>query len=102
MITANYKTALLAFVNTKGERHLLPVAAIAANLTRVSGIHSFKPPASVFSFAFRHCEKASPGHVADCLREMVILDHPANVQIFDRDRVKATDQIERYLVMEIP
>ena len=30
-----------------------------------------------------------------------ILDHPANVQIFDPDRVKSSDQMGRYLVMKI-
>src|SRR5262249_33486046 len=101
MITAYYKSALAAFVYTDRKRHLLPVAAIAANLARVSRVHSFKRPASVFSFAFRHCEKASPGHIADCLREMVLFQHPANVQILDCDRVKSPDQIARYLIVKI-
>src|SRR5215475_11277013 len=35
-------------------RHLLPVAAVAANLARISWIYSFKRPGSVLSFAFRH------------------------------------------------
>jgi hypothetical protein len=93
MITAYYKSTLGAFVYSNRKRHLLPVAAIAANLARVSWIYSFKPPASVFSFAFRHREKASPSHVADCLSETAVLDHSANFQIFDRDRVKSSDQI---------
>jgi hypothetical protein len=54
MITAYYKSALAAFVYTNRKRHLLPVGAIAAILARVSRVHSFKRPASVFSFAFRH------------------------------------------------
>ena len=93
MITAYYKSALCAFVDTNSERHLLPVTTFAANLARVSWIYSFKRPASVFSFAFRHREKAPPSHIADCSGETAILDHPANVQIFDRDRVKSSDQI---------
>jgi hypothetical protein len=60
MITAYHKPAFATFVNTNGERHLLSVAAITANLARVSWINSFKRPASIFSFAFRHLEKASP------------------------------------------
>ena len=32
---------------------------------------------------------------------MAILDHPPNVQIFDRDRVKSSDQIGRYLMVKI-
>src|SRR5215475_3646770 len=101
MITAYYKSTPGAFVDTNGERHLLPVAAIAANLTRVSGVHSFKRPASIFSFAFRYREKASPGHVADCLRETAVFHHPADVQIFNCDRVKTSCKIGRYLMVKI-
>ena len=77
MITADHKPEVAAFVNTNGERRLLSVAAITANLARVSRINSFKRPASIFSFAFRHREKASPSHVTDRLGEMAILDYPA-------------------------
>src|SRR5262249_24064493 len=101
MVSAYFKTAFAAFVNTHGERHLLTVAAIAADLARVPWIYSFKRPASVLSFAFRHREKAPPSHVTDCSGETAILDHPADVQILDRDRVKSSGQISRYLVMEI-
>jgi len=76
MITADHKPAGAAFVNTNGERRLLSVAAITANLARVSRINSFKRRASNFSFAFRHREKASPSHVTDRLGEMAILDYP--------------------------
>jgi hypothetical protein len=101
MISAYYKSTLAAFVDTNRKRHLLPVAAVAANLARVSWVYSFKRPASLLSFAFRHREKTSPSHVANCLGETAVLDHPAYVQIFDRDRVKSSHQIGRYLVVEI-
>jgi hypothetical protein len=101
MITAYYISTLGAFVYTNRKRHLLPVTAVAANLARESWIHSFKRPASVLSFAFRHREKAPPGHVTDCSGETAILDHPAYVQIFDRDRVKSSDQVGRYFVVKI-
>jgi hypothetical protein len=42
----------------------------------VSWVNSFKRPASIFSFAFRHREKAFPSHVTDRLGEMAILDYP--------------------------
>jgi hypothetical protein len=79
----------------------LPVTAVAANLARVSRVYSFKRPASVLSFAFRHPEKEPPGHVTDRLGETVVLHHPAYVQFLDRDRVKSSHQISRHLVMEI-
>jgi hypothetical protein len=101
MVTTYYNPALPAFVDTHVERHFLSVTTLAANLACVSRVYSFKRPASVLSFAFRHLEKASPGYIADCLGEMAIPDHPAYVQIFDRDRVKASDQIGRNFVVEI-
>src|SRR5262245_16078044 len=101
MIATYYISAPRALVDANGERHFLPVAAIAANLDRVAWIHSFKRPASVLSFASRYREKASPGHVADRLREMAVFHHPANVQILDRDRVKTSYKIGRYLVVKI-
>src|SRR5262249_22559576 len=84
-----------------GERQLLPVAGPAAYLTRVSRVNSFERPASVFSFAFRHNEKAPPGHITDCLREMMLFHHHAYVQILDRDRVKTPHKIGRNLVVKI-
>ena len=99
MITVTDKSALLAFVNANRQGHLLPMAAFAASLTRVSGVHSFKLPASVFSFAFRYCEKLPPGHVKNSLCKIAVPHHPANLQVFDGDPVKAFDQFRRLFVV---
>jgi len=101
MITVTDKSALLAFVNANRQGHLLPIAAVAASLTRVSGVHSFKRPASVLSFAFRYCEKLAPCHVKNGLRKTVVLHHPANLQVFDGDPVKAFDQFRRFFVVKM-
>jgi hypothetical protein len=101
MITVTDKSALLAFVNANRQGHLLPMATFAASLTRVSGVHSFKPPASVFSFAFRYCEKLPPGHVKNCLCKIAVPHHPANLQVFDGDPVKAFDQFRRFFVVKM-
>src|SRR5690242_16500923 len=101
MITTTDKSALITFVNSNRQGHLLPVTAIATNLARVSWINSFKHTPGAFSLGLCHPEKVTPGHIADCLREMVVFQHPANVQILDRDRVKSSDKIGRYLVVKI-
>jgi hypothetical protein len=101
MISVTDKPALFAFVNTNRQGNLLPVAAIAASLTRVSGVDSFKRPASVLSFAFRYCEKLPPGHVKNGLCKMAVLHHPANVQIFDGDPVKTMRQFRRLFVVKM-
>jgi hypothetical protein len=101
MITTNYKSALLALVHTNRKGHLLPVAAPAANLARVSWVHFFKRPASVLSFAFRYREKLSPSHVNYSFRKMMVLDHPANVQILDGDMIELLNQLRRFFVMKM-
>jgi hypothetical protein len=100
MVSSYYKSTLGAFVYTNSKRHLSPMAAVAACLARVSRVHSFKHPASVLSFTFRHREKASPGHVADRSGETAILDHPVDVQILDRDRVRSSDQVGAAFVLQ--
>jgi hypothetical protein len=101
MVTAYYNSTSGAFAYSNREWRLLSAAAVAANLARISRVCSFKRPASVLSFAFRHPEKEPPGHVTDRLGETAVLNHPAYVQILDRDRVKSPHQISRHLVMEI-
>src|SRR5215471_6007041 len=101
MVTTTDKSALLAFEDSNRQRHLLPMAAFAASLTRVSGVHSFKPPAGAFSLAFRYREKLPPGHVKNSLCKMAVLHHPANVQILDGDSVKPLDQLRRHFVVKM-
>jgi hypothetical protein len=101
MVTATDKSALLAFEDTNRQRHLLPVAAIAASLTRVSGVHSFKRPAGAFSLAFRYREELPPCHVKNGLCKTVVFHHPANVQILDGDSVKPFHQLRRYFVVKM-
>ncbi|HZF40848.1 MAG TPA: hypothetical protein VE715_18650 [Blastocatellia bacterium] len=101
MITAYYKTALSAFVDSNGQRHFLLVTAPAANLARVFWVYSFKRTPGAFSLGLCHGEKASPSHVIDRLCEMTVFHHPAYVQIFNCDRVKTSYKIGRKLVVKI-
>jgi len=101
MITTTDTSALLTFVNSNRQGRLLPVAAFATILARVSWINSFKHTPGAFSLGLCHPEKVPPGNIADRLREMVVFQHPANVQILDRDRVKSSDKVGRYLVVKI-
>src|SRR5215467_3628203 len=101
MITTTDTSAPLTFVNSNRQGHLLPVTAIATNLARVSWINSFKHTPGAFSLGLCHPEKVPPSHITDRLREMVVFQHPANVQILDRDRVKTSYKIGRNLVVKI-
>ena len=101
MITTTDTSALLTFVNSNRQGRLLLVAAFATILARVSWINSFNHTPGAFSLGLCHPEKVPPGHIADRLREMAVFQHPANVQILDRDRVKSSDKVGRYLVVKI-
>jgi hypothetical protein len=101
MVTINYQPALLAHEGANRQRHLLSVTAAAAILRSVARILSFYRAASVRSFARQDAKEWSPCHIIDGLGEMVMADHPANVQVFDRDPVKAGDQFLSLLVMKI-
>jgi len=79
MIATYYYSATLAFVDSNGERHLLLVPAIAANLTRVSWINFYKNTPGAFSLGLCHGKKLSPSHVIDCLGEMMVFHHPAYI-----------------------
>src|SRR5262245_57458581 len=101
MITSAYKSAFLAFEGSNRQRYFLSMPAIAASLTRISGISSFKRPSSIFSFVVRYLEKLAPGYVKNCFCKTMILHHRANIQILDSDPVKAFDQIHGYFMVKM-
>ena len=51
-------------------------------------------PASVFSFARKDQKEGVPRHIDNTLRQMMIPDHAGDVQIFDRDRVKPSSEMQ--------
>jgi REP-associated tyrosine transposase len=70
-------------------------------LRRVGRIHFDHPSTSFFRFVRQDHNELTPPRVTDALRQMRILDHPFDVQIFDRDRVELSHDFERRLVMKI-
>lgn len=101
MITVTDKTAFTTLVDANSQRHLLPVTAVAAILTREAWSHFFKRPASVLSFASRYREKLPPGHIQYGLRQSLILNQAANPQVLDSNLVKSGNQFLRCLVMKM-
>src|SRR5262252_8614505 len=92
MITTTDTSALLTFVNSNRQGRLLPVAAFATILARVSWINSFKHTPGAFSLGLCHPEKVPPGHIADRLREMAVFQHP---RMFKSSTVIATNRLTR-------
>lgn len=101
MVTVNCKMAITTLINSQRKRHLLPGSAPAAILAGVRGVHFFKRPSSVFSFGFRYVEKVPPRHVIDGFGEMVVLDHPVDVQGFNLDSVEAVYNIPRNFMVKV-
>ena len=101
MVTVDFKRAITTLKNTNTERHLLTPSTTAAFLTCVTWVNRFKRPSSVFSFGFRYLEKVTPRHIGNSFGEMVVLNHPANVEGFDGNSVKASHQIMRNFVVKV-
>jgi hypothetical protein len=86
---------------SRSERFALSVTTFRAILRRVGRIHLDYLTASFFRFARQDQNELIPSCVADALRKMMILHHPFNVQIFDRNRIKLSHDLERRLVVKI-
>ena len=93
--------AITTLINSNRERHFLPRSARAAILACVRGVDLFKRPSSIFSFGFRYLEKVTPGHIIDGFSEMVVLDHPVDIQGFNLDGVKSFNQVMANFVMKV-
>lgn len=78
-----------------------PLSAIAAILRGVRGGNSDYPATSVLSFVFEYLRKSSPTGVTDTFGEMVILHHPFDVQIFNGNRVKLSNDIESGFMVKV-
>lgn len=101
MVTVNHNLAGLAFVDANRQRHLLPMTTMRAILRCVAWIHFLKLTASIFSFAFEYRKESRPRHIGDGFREMTILYHLFDVQVFNCNSVKAIDQLHRFLMVKI-
>lgn len=64
-------------------------ATLETFLCRETRVHSYYPVSSVLSFGRENIEKRAPRSIHDGLREMMIFDHPINVQVFNGYRLIA-------------
>ena len=63
--------------------------------------HLHDLPASVCRFARQDLEEGIPRCVTDAFGQMMILHQAFDVQVFDRDRIKFTDELEHGLVVKV-
>jgi hypothetical protein len=84
-----------------GETLTKPRPAPAALLRGVRRPYFPHSPPSLFRFGRQYQQESSPGCVTNTFGEVMVLDHPANLQIFDREVIKLSDQRQAHLVQEV-
>ncbi len=73
----------------------------AAILRRVGRVHSYVVPASFCRFAGQFAEKCRPGRVVNAFCQAMIMRHPVDVQIFNRNDARTINDLAAFLVGEI-
>lgn len=65
--------------------------------------HSDHSPSGAFSLGFEYLGKLSPCRIANAFREGTILHHPLNIQVFNRDIIELSDDVQRgFMVIVFP
>lgn len=100
MIAMSDKTAF-ANMLTDGQRFLHPASAPAAILTRELGGNPHYSTTSFLRFVFEYACKGSPARITDAFRKLMVLHHPLDVQILNRNVVKLPDDIQSGLVVKV-
>jgi hypothetical protein len=88
-------------MRTHRQRLLENLATPKAGLRGVVGIHSDNLMTSSYSLVFKDSEKCAPGGVHNALGEMMVLDHPFNVEVLNGDMLIGLSVALRDLVVEI-
>ena len=101
MVTMQHQSTFNAPMLPRGERLANSCPTRAAILRGVRCRDFPHSPSSFCRFGVEYRKECSPGRVANTFGEMMIPDHPANVQIFDRDVVKFLDELKACFVEKV-
>src|SRR5688572_422279 len=88
-------------MHTNAQIFLDHFTAAATPLTGVAGIDLPCTAPSIFSFVRSVFNKLTPSRIGDGLRQTVILEHSANVQIFKNDDSVFVDQLTAFLMSKV-
>jgi hypothetical protein len=77
------------------------MATARAILRRIRWIHFDHRSTSLFRFVDDDHYELPPSGVTDALGQVMVLDHPPDVQIFDFDALVLIDQLSRLFEMKI-
>ena len=101
MVSMQHQSTFNAPMLTSSEPLTNPRAARAAILTGVGRRNFPHSPSSLFRFGVEYRKESAPCRVTNTFGETMMLDHPANVQIFNRDVVKLSDHLQADFVQEV-
>jgi hypothetical protein len=93
MVTVSNKTTS-ANMLPHGEGFADALAAPTAILRGERGGNSLNPTTGAFSLACEHTGKCSPCCITDTFGEVVVLDHPFDIQILNRDVIEIAQDLE--------
>ncbi len=101
MISINDQTAIPAAVNAYGQRH--PAFLTTARTSRRCpvGIHNFDLPTSLFRFVNHDGYELRPTGIMNTFRQMMVLDHPIDIQILELDDTIFFSKLVRLFEMMI-
>ncbi len=85
--------------DTEGLGNKLPT--VTACLCREAWVHSDHLMTSSLSLIFKDSEKRTPTGIADGFCEMVVLDHPTDIKVFNHDMVIVIAILLSRLEMEV-
>lgn len=92
MISTDYKSAGFAGKNPNGQRHLLPVSTTRTGHACVTCFLVDDLTASVSSYTRENQKETIPRNVGNRFGKVMVLHHPRDVQILNRDSIKPLDQ----------
>jgi hypothetical protein len=96
-----HQPAFRALIDPRRQRDTVSMAASRAILRRVRRIHFDHRSPSLFRFEDHDHYELAPARVTDALRQMMVLDHSLDVQIFDFDALVLIDQLLRFFEVKI-
>jgi hypothetical protein len=88
-------------IDTRTERHDLPMMAPAAILRGVGRVHSKVAPTSFFRFAGQFAEKLRPRGIMNAFGQTMVMSHAVDVQVFHTDDPIAIHNLTTFLMGEV-
>ena len=77
------------------------MSALRAILTGVRGVHRHTPATGPCCLVRKEAGELTPRRITNALGETMVVDHPVDRQVLDRDQIKGVDNATAVLVSEV-